>query len=129
MREQWNRIGLGDSKLGHKRNIDIPEPLFSMLANRPVEKASTSPDDFVLESEMGQPISPANVRMGRLTPIARKLGLPWLSWRVLRRAHTALLLEFRSQLNNHMAHVAREVLTIPAGPGPASGRKSMPARR
>ena len=120
VREQWNRIGLGDSKLGHKRNIDIPEPLFSLLTNRLVEKASISPDGFVLESEMGQPISPANVRMGRLTPIARKLGLPWLSWRVLRRAHTALLLEFRSQLNNQMAHGAREVLTIPAGPAQGS---------
>ena len=115
VREQWNRIGLGDSKLGRKRNIEIPEPLFSMLAHRRVEKVSTSPDDFVLNSETGQPISPANVRMGRLTPIARKLGLPWLSWRVLRRAHTALLLEFRSQLNHHMTHVAREILTIPAG--------------
>ena len=127
VREQWNRIGLGDSKLGRKRNIEIPESLFSMLESRRREKATTSPDDFVLDSETGQPISPANVRMGRLTPIARKLGLPWLSWRVLKRAHTALLLEFRSQLNNHMAHVAREILTIPGGreEGPAASVESV----
>ncbi len=116
VREQWNRAGLGDSKRGRKRNIEIPEPLFSMLANRRVQKASISPDEFVLVSETGQPISPANVRMGRLTPVARQMGLPWLSWLVLRRAHTALLLEFRSQLNDYMAHVTRGILTMPSEP-------------
>jgi site-specific recombinase XerC len=107
VREQWNRIGLGDSKRGRKRNIEIPELLFSMLANRRDQKASISPDEFVLVSETGHPLSPPDVRMGRLTPVARKLGLPWLSWLVLRRAHSALLLEFRSQLNDYMAHVTR----------------------
>jgi integrase len=114
VREQWNRIGLADSKRGRKRDIEIPELLFSMLASRRDQKASVSPDEFVLVSETGQPLSPANVRMGRLTPVARKLGLPWLSWLVLRRAHTALLLEFRSQLNDYMTHVTREMRTIPA---------------
>jgi hypothetical protein len=85
-----------------------------MLLNRRLQNASKSPNDFILVSETGLPLSPANVRVGRLAPIARKLGLPWLSWRVLRRAHTALLQEFRSQLNNYMANLASETPTIPA---------------
>jgi len=98
VRTQWNRIGLGDSKRGRKRNIGIPKPLVSILENLKQRKPNPLPDDYVLESHSGQPISVGDLRTGRLKPIGRKVGAPWLSWRVLGRAHVAALSEFRSQL-------------------------------
>jgi integrase len=102
VRTHWNNVGLGDSKRGRQRNIEIPDLLVSMFENVRDRRANPVPDDFVLVSEDGEPVVPGTIREGRLKPIGRKLGLPWLSWRVLVRAHTALLSEFRAQLNDHM---------------------------
>ena len=98
VRARWNRIGLGDSKRGRKRNIGIPKTLIPVLQSLRRRKGSPSPDDFVLEEQAGQPISIIGLRTARLKPIGRKVGAPWLSWRVLARAHVAALSEFRSQL-------------------------------
>jgi integrase len=100
---EWNRVGLGDWRRGRRRNIEIPDVLFPMLENLLCQKGNSSPNDFVLLSEAGHPVVPAGVRVGRLKPIGRELGIPWLSWQVLRRAHTGFLLEFRSQFNKHVA--------------------------
>jgi len=98
VRNRWNRTGLGDSRRGRKRNIGIPKPLRSILESLLQRKGDPLPDDFVLESQAGQPISPAAIRAGRLKPIGRKVGAPWLSWRILGRAHLAALTESRSRL-------------------------------
>lgn len=98
VRTRWNRIGLGDSKRGRKRNIGIPKTLIPILEGLQQRKGNPHPDDYILESQAGQPISIADLRTGRLKPIGRKVGAPWLSWRVLGRAHMAALSEFRLQL-------------------------------
>lgn len=98
VRTRWNRIGLGDSKRGRKRNIGIPKTLISVLAGLKQRTANPSPNDYVLEAQAGQPISIADLRTGRLKPVGRKVGAPWLSWRVLGRAHMAALSDFRSRL-------------------------------
>jgi integrase len=116
---QWNRVGLGDWRRGRRRNIEIPDVLYPMLENLPSQKGSSTPDDFVLLSETGHPVVPAGVRVGRLKPIGRKLGIPWLSWQVLRRAHTGFLVEFRSQFNNHVAHLDSGRSEVDARPAKA----------
>ena len=102
VRTRWNRTGLGNSKRGSKRNIAIPKPLIAILRSLREQKSDPHPEQFVLEGQEGQPISPATVHTGRLKPIGRKVGAPWLSWRVLRRAHMAALSELRSQLVHPM---------------------------
>jgi len=101
VRMQWNRTGLGSARQSRNRNRDIPVavPLFAMLADWALEKGSPDPEEFVLVSEKGQPLLPADLRSSRLAPIARKLGIPWLSWRVLCRGHAVLLSELRPQLD------------------------------
>ena len=96
---QWNRTGLGSGRQSRNRNIAVPIPLFAVLADWALGKGSLNPEEFVLVSDAGQPISPADLRSSRLVPIGRKLGIPWLSWRVLCRAHATLLSEFRPQLD------------------------------
>ena len=98
VRTRWNRAGLGDSKRGRKRNIGIPKPLISILESLQVQKGNPVPDDFVLESQDGYPIPAAGVRAGRLKPIGRKVGAPWLSWRVLGRAQVGALAGLKSRL-------------------------------
>jgi integrase len=103
---QWNRSGLGDWKRSRKRNIEIPDVLIPILENLRSQNGNPHPDSFVLLSETGQPIPPTSIRVGRLKPIGRNLGIPWLSWQVLRRAHTGFVSEFRSQFNNHITPIA-----------------------
>jgi integrase len=118
VRTRWNRIGLGDSKRGRKRNIGIPKPLISILESLQLRKGQLLPDDFVLESQDGHPIPPAGIRAGRLKPIGRKVGAPWLSWRVLGRAQVGALSGFRSRLTFRTELVVQQ---RPGATAPLSG--------
>ena len=106
VRARWNRDGLEDMHRGRNRDIYVPEPLFLILEGLRQRKANTKPDDFVLVSDSGLPLLATSFRISRLKPISRKLGIPGLSWHVLRRARTASLSEFRVQFNHEMALVA-----------------------
>jgi integrase len=102
---QWNRTGLGDWKRSRKRTIEIPDVLIPILENLRSQNRNPHPDGFVLLSETGKPIPPTSIRVARLKPIGRKLGIPWLSWHVLRRAHKGFMSEFRLQFNNHITPI------------------------
>ena len=106
VRARWNRAGLEDMHRGRNRDIDVPEPLFLILEGLRQRKANTKPDDFVLVSDSGLPLLATSFRISRLKPIGRKLGIPGLSWHILRRARTASLSEFRVQFNHEMALAA-----------------------
>jgi hypothetical protein len=89
------------------RVLDIPDPLFRLLLSLRRGRKHPDPDHFILASDSGGPICPANIRMSKLKPIGRRLGMPWLSWQVLKRTHDALLWELRIQLNRELAVCAR----------------------
>jgi integrase len=102
VRTSWNRAGLGGARRGRNSNIEIQEPLLSRLGELISRDAKNNMNGFVLLSKAGSPIPPESIRAPRLRPIGRKLGIPWLTWQVLRRAHTLLLAEFRAQLNDRI---------------------------
>jgi integrase len=104
VRMQWNRTGLGSASQSRNRNIALPVPLFKVLSDLVLERGSLNGEEFVLVSDTGQPISSADLRSSRLSQVGRKLGIPWLSWRVLCRAHVVLLSEFRPQLDSMIAY-------------------------
>ena len=114
VRMQWNRTGLGSARQSRNRNIPVPTPLFAVLADWALGKGSLNPEECVLVSNAGQPISPADLRSSRLVPIGRKLGIPWLSWRVLCRAHAVLLSEFRPQLDYMIGNSGLNGLAVSA---------------
>ena len=116
VRMQWNRSGLGSAIPGRNRNIAIPVHLFAVLTQWALEERASDPDGFVLLSEAGQPLSTPDLPSSRLVRVGRKLGIPWLSWRVLCRAHVALLSEFRPQLDSIIANTGLNGLV-------ASGQK------
>lgn len=98
VRTRWNRAGFSEVIRGRNRIIEVREPLLSHLRNLSRREEQIDTNEFVLVSETGDPIPPTSIHMARLKPIGKKLGLPWLSWQVLRRAHTSLLGEFRTAL-------------------------------
>jgi integrase len=107
VRYQWSPTGLVDLSANRIRVLDIPDPLFRLLLSLRRGRKHPDPDHFILASDSGGPICPANIRMSKLKPIGRRLGMPWLSWQVLKRAHDGLLWELRIQLNNELAVCSR----------------------
>jgi integrase len=99
VRMPWNRTGLGSTSQSRSRNIPVLTPLFAVLADWALGRQASNPEQFVLVSDTGQPISRADLPSSRLACTGRKLGIPWLSWRALCRAHAALLSEFWPQLD------------------------------
>ena len=101
----WNRAGLGDWKRGRRRKsksrmyCSQSSGIFS--AGKVLRIERNSPD-----FRNGPPGCARRRLCWTAKPIGRKLGIPWLSWHVLRRAHTGFLLGFRSQLNKHIAHLS-----------------------
>jgi hypothetical protein len=45
---------------------------------------------------------PADTLIICLKPIGQRLGMPWISWQILRRAHQSLLSERRTRLTNEL---------------------------
>ncbi len=106
VRAHWNPSGVGNASARRNRNVVLSARLFAVLADWALEKRALNPEEFVLVSDSGQPVLRANLRSSRLVTAGRKLGVPWLSWRVLCRAHLGNLSEFRPQLD-HMIGTTR----------------------
>jgi site-specific recombinase XerD len=89
----WNqsyRGEFGPVMEKRKRLITIPDMLCSMLQELKRREKFTTPNDFVLTSRTGSPISPDNVTARRLKSIGKALDMPWLSWNVFRRTQIGL---------------------------------------
>jgi integrase len=100
IRNQSYRGEFGQVMENRKRILFIPEVLISLLQVLRQRKRFAEPDDFILASRSGTPISQNNLAGRRLKSIGKSLGLPWLSWHVFHRTHVALNSEFGRQLNN-----------------------------
>ena len=128
IRYQSYRGEFGLVMKNRKRILSISEVLSSVLQILRGRKRFTAPDDFVLASRSGTPISQNNVAARRLKSIGRSLGLPWLSWNVFHRTHVALNSEFGRQLNNELKRALaldcldlRPERIVPNGTGSTKG--------
>ncbi len=74
-----------------KRNHRIPELLSYILGALRDRSKSTNPEDFLLASRNGTPVSQENLGARRLKKIGTALDMPWLSWDVFHRTHFALI--------------------------------------
>jgi integrase len=79
---------------GRKRMTAIPELLVSVLVALKSRTKFAGPNDFILTSRKGTPVSQGNVAKRRLKSIGRAVGMPWLSWQVFHRTHVTLSAEF-----------------------------------
>lgn len=97
-----NHSGIADYRHSRNRNIDIPRPFVQHLRELRRQGEMKGENDFVLTTEGGAPIPPESIGIERLLAIRKAVGLPWLSWQVLRRARVSLLEELRTQLAAQM---------------------------
>jgi integrase len=85
-----------------QRSVAMPELICSVFGDLCARSRFTGPEDFVLSSRSGSPISQDNVAMRRLKAIGKTLAMPWLSWYVFHRTHTRLLPAAGRQLQNEL---------------------------
>jgi integrase len=84
------------------RTMEIPDAMIRRLRVLKRENGQSDPSAFALHLPGSAGASPAIMRGYRLKVIGRKLGMPWLSWQLLRRAHQTFLSELRNQLSHEL---------------------------
>jgi integrase len=105
-KQHWYPEGIVDLHSNRIRLIEVPQPLSLTLLRLKQEARSLDPDSFVLATPSGAPVRPSSLCKIRLKAIGRKISIPWLSWRVVRRAHDAVLSELRIQLTTDLVSSA-----------------------
>lgn len=98
VRQQWFRGDVEAVRQTQIRNLHIPRTLEQMLLRLRNRAEFTGPEDFVLVSRAGTPVNHANIRVRRLKPLAKQLGIDALSWHVLRSTCKAVASELGRQL-------------------------------
>lgn len=86
----WNWVGgrYGTLKKSSSvRIVPLPTALVEMLTAWKAETKFSAPEHPVFPSRKGTPLDHHNVASRVLKPLARKLGMPWVSWHCFR--HTA----------------------------------------
>lgn len=102
VRTQWYRGGLCPVPAGRRKAIALPQLLHSLLSA--LHRARTqSWNEYVLCSRAGRPVNQINLAARRLKIIGLEMGIPWLSWQVLRRTRVALFHEFGLQFQHELA--------------------------
>lgn len=101
VRRQWSHATIVWSPATRIRRVEIPEPLLRRLQRLMRVQRPFAPAAPVLAHGDGMPLCPAGI-CARLESIGRQVGIRWLSWTALKRAHQGLLSELRVQLNNEL---------------------------
>ena len=98
----WVASGIVAVDPGKSRGISISTSLSrALMKMRQLNMVDS--ESFVISHPDGCPVSPYGVRLHRLKLIGRKLGLPWISWQVLRQSHKSQTQELRRRTGNtHM---------------------------
>ncbi len=96
VRNTWRRRKLTGWTPQNQHNVSVAitdalVPVFVALGSR---EGFTGPDDFVLVSSTGKPLNQRYIAVHRLKAIGDAIGVPWLSWQVLRRTRVHLLHQF-----------------------------------
>jgi integrase len=104
--QHWDETQILDLPLTRVRKEPIPDPMLRRLIQLQRMRLRFNPQGFVLTLTNGMQINPAHIRM-RLKPVGRQLGLPWLSWSVLKRAHQTLIAELRNHLGDELMSIGR----------------------
>ena len=89
------------------KTIDIPDGLFRRLLRIRRLQQHTPPEGFVLGARGTIAPFTSDVSRATLVHVGRELGIPWLSWQVLKRGHQALIAELRDQVSRSLVASAR----------------------
>jgi integrase len=116
IRKQSYRATLSSAIEPRQRNLLIPELLCGILRDLKTRKSFTGPEDFVLTSRNGTPISQDNLAARKLKSIGRSLAMPWISWSVFIRTRVALASEFGNSLHDELNRIIPRDILLPRMP-------------
>lgn len=104
VKRYWARDRIVDLEGSHFRVVPFPGPLVRMLKELKASRRVTGSDTFIFMNRDGDAMCPAaNTLLPRLKPIGEKLGMPWISWQVLKRAHDSLFADLRRRMADEIA--------------------------
>jgi integrase len=112
VQKRWYRGELANAKDTHRRQIQIPETLLSMLLLLNGRTRYREPDDFVLTSRCGAAINVTNITARRLGLIAKGLEIPELTWPLLRRAQATMKEAYGPEFQYRIAAAATTLSTL-----------------
>lgn len=101
VKRQPNDVHSAVPAAARMRIVEIPAPLVRRLQRLRRELRQPEPESFVLKHLKGNPLHPDDI-CSRLELIGREVGIPWLSWPALKRAHQTLLSDLRAQLSDEL---------------------------
>jgi integrase len=103
-----------------RRTIPLPDVLRVPLMRIRGKQTVQTEDSLVFQTRNGTPYSDTNLLHKQLKPVGRNLGMPWLSWHVLRRTHATLLQasgaslrDAQAQLGHTKMSTTLEIYTLP----------------
>lgn len=91
VRENFYRGKFGSPRAkSRKRNMPLADGVVAGIAEIRSHSTFRAPDHLVFASAVGTPVDECNLMRRVVKPIAQRLGMPWLSWHVVRRTHATL---------------------------------------
>jgi integrase len=115
VRQRWYRGELDVVRRNSRRDVPICRRLLQILTELKSKSQFMGLSDFVLRSRVGTPVNYDNMMARRLLPIARRLGIPSISFHAFRWVQTVLGEELGEQFqaatkshDNSEAQFARE---------------------
>jgi integrase len=102
VKRQWTADRIIDLTGNRVRVVELPKSLVQVLSQLKRSRRIVDQDQFLIATTEGHPMRPADTLMMCLKPIGQRLGMPWISWQILRRAHQSLLSELRARLANEL---------------------------
>ena len=97
VRASLNSASVGNIRsAGRNRNIEIREPLLSTLSE--LTRLNPHPTRAVISNDR-ETIRLSSFCTNHLKEVGRALGIPWLTWQVLRRARTSMVGELLPHLS------------------------------
>jgi integrase len=90
VRENFYRGVFGTvKKKSRKRDLPIPKAVLPVLQEL-MDCSKFKGSDLVFCTDKGTPLDEKNLMNRTIKPAAKKLGMPWMGWRVFRHTHSTL---------------------------------------
>jgi integrase len=106
VRENYYRGKFGTVKAkSRRRTIPLSTMVVKALVTLRGRSQFSGPDDLIFVSRKGTPLNENNLLRRVIKPIARELGMPWLSWHVFRHTHSTLGEQIGMALSDRQAQM------------------------
>jgi len=106
VRENYYRGKFGSVKArSRRRNVPLSSSVVMALAALKRTTKHSGADDLLFSSRNGTPLNENNLMRRAIKPVAKGLGMPWLSWHVFRHTHATLGEQIGMALSDRQAQM------------------------